>query len=202
MPMPKRATSCCAAPICLTASGGTAPVSHPGAVISAGDLRGGVHPPPFQVHGEGALAADDHFSGDRFAVCGGLSAAGGQHLRQRRCVLWSVPCRCRPSARSGATLTPVPCASAICAAAQKPCASISTPMTGGALQGADLFRRRRPVCHRRGTGGAVVGAHGRTGHLGLLRTAGRQLFHHVHPGRRKGVSDRWGRDLNMPPHSP
>ena len=42
----------------------------------------------------------------------------------------------------------------------------------------------------RGTGGAVVGAHGRTGHLGLLCTAGRQLFHHVHPGRRKGVSDR------------
>ena len=33
-------------------------------------------------------------------------------------------------ARSGATLTPVPCASAICAAARKPCASISTPMTG------------------------------------------------------------------------
>ena len=65
-----------------------------------------------------------------------------------------------------------------------------------------LFRRHRPVCHRRGIGGAVVGAHGRTGHLGLLCTAGRQLFYHVHPGRRKGVSDRWGRDLNMPPHSP
>lgn len=41
-----------------------------------------------------------------------------------------------------------------------------------------------------GLGALLVGAHGRTGHLGLLRTAGRQLFHHVHPGRRKGVSDR------------
>ena len=52
-------------------------------------------------------------------------------------------------------------------------------------KGADLFRRHRPVCHRRGIGGAVVGAHGRTGHLGLLRTAGRQLFSSCSSGKKK-----------------
>ena len=42
----------------------------------------------------------------------------------------SAPCRCRPSARYAAMLTPAPCASATCAAERRPCASISTPVTG------------------------------------------------------------------------